>query len=202
MEINTINLDTSVTKTVEITPQQSFSFFSIFFAMLTLVLIPVLVFFGLGFLVGRYQVANSTSTGVVQKVGSTASTKGKNLFSDIQAGYSIYYPDNWKATKHNVGIPGVILENQGTSIEIWIGVDQPLTLSAEQKAGIDQTNKPSLTVAGQKATVTEYVYKSGNYFTIIVIPASDQKGQVTFWVKAEDKTSYTEAKDIIQTFQY
>lgn len=170
------------------------------FTLLLLLLVFVVIGFGVGFIIGRLQ-ANAGSNNPTGKSSSTT-TAGKTTFVDPKDKYSIVFPENWKVTEKTTSVPGVIIERDKNSVELWIRVEQPLSLSQEQKDALSSTNKVKLKINGKEVEMTEYAYKTGGYFSTVILPATETTTIATFWIKAVDQESYNSAKEIVQSFKF
>lgn len=170
------------------------------FSLLIFLLVFVGLAFGTGYFIGRLK---STSTKTVSKEPSTTKTEnGKTTFEDKNEGYSLVFPEAWKSKEKEGKAPGVTLTTEGASIELWLRVEQPYTFAKEQKDAIVKTNKLKIKVNGKEVEMTEHVYNTGGFFTVIVLPATEAKPIATFWIKANDEELYTAAKEIVQSFKF
>ncbi len=175
--------------------------FSLVVALISFLLVVTTLSLVSGYLAGQY-FSNSKNKNSSKTATTSATLKGKKQFTDSDNGYSFSYPDSWQASKRAAGIPGANISFDKTSVEFWIGVDQPAALSTEQKAALVATNHPTLKIGTQNATTTEYIYTAGNYFSVIKMPAQNNNPLVCFWIRAENQASYNQAKEIVQSFSF
>ncbi len=188
-------------KVVEIpSPQISVSKFSLTVTILIVLLVFVGLFFGGGYFFGRME-SNSLETAVGGKA-TTKTAAGKTTFESPNEKYSIIFPESWKAEERQSGTPGVLIQNEANSVEIWLRVEQPYSLSQEQKNSISATNKVRIKVNGKEIEMTEYAYNTGGYFSVLVLPATTKTTLTTFWIRATDKDTYTSALDIVKSFKF
>jgi hypothetical protein len=170
------------------------------FLLLIFLLIFVGLVFSLGYFVGRVQ-SNAQET--VSKEKSTTKTEaGKTTFTNPREGFSLSYPEIWKSTEKTGGAPGILLETDGASVELWLRVEQPFSFSQEQKDAITATNKVKIKVNDKEIEMTEHTYNTGGFFTVVVLPATTDTTLATFWIRANDSDLYTAAKEIVQSFKF
>jgi hypothetical protein len=190
-------------RVVEInSPQMKVGFLPLFLTLSISLSLLATIAFGGGFVVGRSQinnVANSNSTSATKIVDQK---NGNSLFSDSAAKFEITFPTSWKAKSKTQGVKGAVFESDGSSVELWLEVDQPLTLSDEQKAALSSTKQIQMTINKQKADATEYAYTAGNYLTTVELAATGNNPKVTFYIKAQDSVTYEAAKKIVQSFSF
>ena len=157
--------------------------------------------FGGGFVIGRATLTDNQP--VLQKQAPTTKASGDNtIYTDSANRYSLTFPNDWKQQTNSDGTVGVSVNSQTASVQLWLGVEQEVGFSAEQKAAIDKTTKVDLTVNGTKITLTEYLYKAGNYFAVGKLASTSKNPPVTFFIKADDQGSYQVAKGIVSSFKF
>lgn len=188
-------------KTVEFSLKRKTNNIVVFFILLLFLTLSALLMLGVGYLWGSYR-ALPAQEKVASSGAKLANQTGKNIYADNEKGFKLNYPDGWSATKKTTGFSGVVFSKENSSVEIWLTVDQPLSLSQEQKDALVTTNTLNLKIDGQAAKMTEYVYTAGNYFSIIKLSANEKRPLVTFWIKAENQDIYTQAKEIAQSFSF
>lgn len=171
---------------------------------IALVLSITLVFlatsaFMIGFFIGR---SSLNSQPVIEKQTPNTKTSGdKTTYTDQANHYSITFPNSWSA-KAKQGIAGVLVNSQSARVELWLVVRQEVGFSSQQKAGIDKTSSYAIDIGNEKAKVTEYLYKAGNYFATVELPSTHKTPLVTFWIKAEDSPSFQTSKTIVSSFTF
>ncbi len=188
-------------KTVESSLKRKANNLAVFFTLFLFLIFSTLLMLGVGYLWGSYR-ALPQQEKVVSTGAKLANQTEKNVYVDNERGFKISYPDGWVATKKTVGYSGVVFSKEDSVVEIWLTVDQPFSLSQEQKAALVTTNTLNLKIGGQTAKMTEYIYTAGNYFSIIKLSAHEKKPLVTFWIKAENQDIYSQAKAIAQSFSF
>ncbi len=196
-----IDLENPQGRIIEISsPQKPVGRLNLTLTLLLLLLIFVSLAFATGFFLGRVQ----SSTKKEQSTGksSTTTTEGKTTFTSQKEKYSIVFPETWKATEKTSLTPGIVVESGTTSVELWLKVEQPYSLSKEQLEAITATNKVKIKVNSQDFEMTQYSYNTGGFFSVLVIPATVSTPIATFWLKAPDKDSYTTALETVQSFKF
>lgn len=168
------------------------------------ILIFLLVFVGLAFAVGfLFGKAELNQAVVVSKEkATTKNSAGQVTFQDPKENYSIVYPESWKGTEKLGNTPGILIETEGSSVELWLRVEQPFSLSAEQKEALSAANKVKIKVGGKEIEMTEYAYKTGAFFSVAVLPVTTETTLATFWIKASDQEAYNTTKTIVQSFKF
>ena len=137
----------------------------------------------------------------------TSSSSAKNpswaLYKDKDNTYSISYPKEWKLFAHSASdIPGVKVSDEASFVELWLHFDKAVELSSEQKQGLKSTKTESLEINDQPALITTYEYQAGNFFNIIVFPATENRPQATFWLIAADSEAKDTATQIVNSFKF
>jgi hypothetical protein len=136
---------------------------------------------------------------------ATASAKNPAwaLYKDKDNTYSIFYPKEWKLSAHSTNdSPGVKVSDEASSVELWLRFDKAVELSSEQKQGLKSTKTESLEINGQAALITTYEYKAGNFFNVIIFPATENRPQATFWLLAADSEAKDTATQIVNSFKF
>ncbi len=186
-----INLDTLEKKP---------SLIGIYFSLFLILAILTCLGFGSGWLVG--QISSNTPSVIEGGTKIVTNKDGTKTFTDTANNYSISFNQDFALTEHKKSIPGITLENKTSSLELWLGVDQPVTFSQEQKDAIKTTTNKDLKIDKRIAKATEYVYEAGNYFTVVKLASSGNQKQVTFWLKALQEDSYKQILETAQTFKF
>ena len=188
-------------KVVEISsPQIPVSKFRLTLTILIFLLIFAGLAFGSGYFFGRAQLQAKQTT--VSGKSTSRTVAGKTTFENPSEKFSIVFLENWKATERQSGIPGVLIQNEANSVELWLRVEQPFNLSKEQQESISATNKIKIRINEKEIELTEYVYNTGGYFSVAVLPATTKTTLATFWIKATDKENYTAALEIVKSFKF
>lgn len=134
---------------------------------------------------------------------SSALPSDWTTYSDKNNHYSISYPKDWDLKPHDKNsVAGVILADSSSSVELWLKIDHVVSLSSEQKAGLKSTDTKSKQIGDHPAVVTTNEYKAGNFFNIIVFPATETQDQVTFWLKADDSDLLDLETKIVESFKF
>ena len=183
-------------------PQKKVSFVALFLTLLISLLLIAAVAFGGGFVVGRIEINKVENSNQTKPATITDQKNGNSLFSDSVAKFQVTLPTTWKATSKTSGFKGAVFESAGVSVELWLVVDQPISLSDEQKAGLASTKQIQMTINKQGSLATEYAYTAGNFLTTAELDAKDSNPKVTFWIKAQDSATYEVAKTIVQSFTF
>jgi len=190
-------------RVVELNPHKKHvGFFSLFFTLLIFLSLLAGASFGVGFLIGRISI--NQSSGEINRVEPkiTDQKNGFSLYSDSGSKFQVTFPTTWKAADIKTNAGGASFTLDQTSVQFWLVIDQPVTLSDEQKGGIDKTNQISLKINGQEAKATEYVYTNGTFLTSGSLDATDKTAKVSFLIKADNQQNYDAAKTLVQTFEF
>lgn len=183
-------------------PTKKVSSLSLITTLILFLSILVLLAITLGYLLGKNQSNQPQIDSKDQVVKITDKGDGISEYFDPNEKISLVYPSNWKAARKEKGPKGGVFETTTGSVEFWLIVDQPLTLSSEQKEGVEKFNKIEIEINKQKATGTEYLYKAGNYLTIVQLKAKGSQPQVTFWLKSKDQKTYQTSLDIVKSLTF
>lgn len=192
-------------KEIHISSPKKTHFGAIVGLFLTLIFLGGIAF-GIGWLASM--VKNKISSAPSQIEGkkeatSSAQVEGWIGYSDKENNFSIAYPPEWVAQAHEEKEPaGVLLSFENSSIDIWIKIDKAVAFSDEQKAGLKTSENKTMDFQGRPALLTINAYQAGNFFNILVLPATETKPQVTFWIKAEDEEFLATQMKIIDTFRF
>lgn len=191
----------SDSRVVEISsPQKTITKPNLVLSILIFLLVFVTLGFGVGYFIGK---AQSNAATQVSSEKSTSTTKdGQTTFTDPKEGYSIVFPDTWKLTEKVTSAPGVLLEHEKNTVELWLRIEQPYSLSQEQTDSISTTKKVKITVNGRDIEMTEHAYKTGGFFSVVILPATTETPLATFWIKAIDQDGYTAALEIVKSFKF
>lgn len=173
----------------------------LFALLISLIVLSGAAFFS-GYFLGKYLSLPDSIKERELSNKNGAKIEGKLLFADQEGRYSLYYPLRWSVSKKPSGIPGAVFTTKGASIELWLTVDHPVILNEENLKALEKTNNEKLLISGQEATLTEYIYKAGDYFSVIKLPATTNTPAVVFWVKSKDSILYKEAKEIATSLKF
>jgi hypothetical protein len=161
--------------------------------------------FGIGWLASVIKARIAATPATIQgnrEASSSSKVEGWVGYSDKENSFSIAYPPEWIAQAHdNKDAAGVLLSNENSSVEVWLKIDQAVSLSNEQKAGLKNSETKSLEISGRPAVLTTNAYLAGNFFNVLVLPATETKPQVTFWLKAEDEDLLDIEMKIVGSFK-
>ncbi|HEY4694783.1 MAG TPA: hypothetical protein VIH52_02355 [Candidatus Nanoarchaeia archaeon] len=175
---------------------------SVFLSLSFVLLVVVGVGFGLGLLYGQIK-ANEPEKAVLKKTSTVSAQKdGSKFFIDRNYNYQITIPESWALTEKQEAVPGIILQSKNSSVELWVGVEQPPIFSKEHQEAIEVTNKVKIKINSQEVQLTEYVYKAGNYLSSVIIKAKNAHPKVTLWLKGINKETYETAKGVVQSFKF
>ena len=142
--------------------------------------------------------------GEIKGIASSASatqTSDQLLFKDKVNQFSISYPKTWAAQAHE-NADGVKISKEENSVDLWLRFDKTVALSDDQKSGLKSTDSSTLEINGQPAILTTYEYKAGNFFIVVVLPATLEKPQATFWISAADSENRDVATKIVNSFKF
>lgn len=187
--------------TINITnPKKHPHFVSILLALLFCLILVAFSAFGIGYLIGKIRANDPTSENRSNQLTPVAPA-GMETFFDAANGYSLFYPKGWQTAKKDE-VVGVSIFNNEAKVEVWLTIDQPLALSQEQKEGLTATNKVELEIDKRKVQMTEYVYKNGEFFSVLKLAPLAEKPQATFWLRAKNQDDYKLSKEIAQTLKF
>ncbi len=175
---------------------------SLIFALTAFALISGVLAFSLGFIIGKVNVAG-TSTQPPKESTPSALIAGWLVYLDKEALFSISHPKNWKTKKHDQSdYEGVRIEGSKGYVDLWLLVDQPFLLGEKHQKVINSEEELSVNVEGRTAPGTQYNYKAGNFFIVLVLPDTETSPQITFWVEVDDDKTRQEALKIVESFKF
>lgn len=190
------------TKTIEIeTPEKKVSTLAVTITLMLFLLILVCSALVVGYVFGQAQL-NQEKAAVILPEKITVQKNDLSSFDDPNARLKLTFPTTWQASYKDKAKKNAYFKTNDASLEYWLEIDQTVTLSQEQKAGLEKTNSISVDIAGQKAKGTEYIYQVGTYLTIIKLNASNNQPQITFLIKALDKLDYETALTIVKSLTF
>ncbi len=161
-----------------------------------------LLAFGGGFIVGKINLAASTSQ-TPKESTSSASIAGWSTYSDKEAQFSISHPKDWKANKHSsADYEGVKITAKKGYVDLWLLADQPFLLGEKHQKAIESEEEIKVKISDKEASGVQYNYKAGNYFIVLILPDSQTSPQVTFWLEADDEKTREETLKIVESFQF
>lgn len=161
-----------------------------------------LLAFGGGFIIGKINLAASTSPTPKESTPS-ASVAGWSIYSDEEALFSLSHPREWKAKKHqSADYEGVKITAKKGYVDLWLLVDQPFLLGEKHQKVIESEEEIKVDISGTEATGVQYNYKAGNYFIVLILTDTQTSPQVTFWVEADDEKTREETLKIVKSFEF
>jgi hypothetical protein len=161
-----------------------------------------LIAFGGGFLIGKINLAASTSE-IPKESTPSASVAGWSVYYDEETLFSVSHPKDWKAKKHSSeDYSGVKITAKKGYVDLWLLVDQPFLLGEKHQKAIESEEEIKVKISDKEALGVQYNYKAGNYFIMIILPDSQTSPQVTFWVEADDEKTRDETLKIVESFQF
>lgn len=186
---------------IEITsPQKPVSNFSLAFSLFLILVVPTIIFFAAGYFYGRSTITPEPAK--ESKPATITKTEAGTTYTDIIEGYTLTFPTGWEATQKTDDVPGVLVESEDASVEIFLRVKQPYSFDDDQKKAIVKTTKTDITINGEKLKVSENIYDTGGNFSVVELPATEQNPLVTFWFRAADSASNKKAQEIAQSFKF
>ena len=117
--------------------------------------------------------------------------------------YAVSYPNKWEAKGHvESDYNGVRISSKKGYVDLWLLVDQPFFLGAKHQKAIESEEEIVVTIDEREVMGSQFNYKAGNFFIILVLGDTANTPQVTFWVEADDEKTKEEALAIVQSFEY
>ena len=114
--------------------------------------------------------------------------------------FSIEYPENWKSEEGpNAGT--VKIENDNGQLEIFLGDLKEPRFSKDQKSKINKQVVSEVQIDGRKGQQAETVFKSGEFFLSISLPATKDKDIAIFALAATNEETKSQGLKIIKTFK-
>lgn len=194
--------ETPKEKVVQIKPPSIHETRSLIIAMIGVGLVIGILAFSIGFIVGRINLAAS-GTQVPKEASPSAAHADWSLYIDEDALFYISNPAKWEAKKHAASdYEGVKINSQKGYVDLWLLVDQPYFLGEKHQKAIESEEEIKVTVGEREATGTQYNYKAGNFFMVLILPATETEPQVTFWVEADDAKTREETLKIVESFTF
>jgi len=191
------------TNVIQVTPPHSKSETrSLIFSIAIVTLVIGLVAFVIGFTIGKINIVASNTK--APKISTpSAAVEGWAIYSDKDALFSISHPKEWEAKKHEASdYEGVKIASKKGSVDFWLLVDQPFLLGEKHKKVIESEEDINITIDGREASGTQFNYKAGNFFIVVVLPNTENTPQVTFWLEADDSKTREEAEKIVESFEF
>jgi maltose-binding protein MalE len=115
--------------------------------------------------------------------------------------FSIEYPKDWQTQDSEKNSEPKKISNEGGQIKIWIDTDHEHRFSKKQRAQIKKETKSKINVNERKAQVTQFEFKSGEFFVIALLPTKSKKPKITFWIATTNKESKDVSLEILKTFK-
>ena len=175
---------------------------SLIFSIAVVAFVIGITTFTIGFTIGKINLAASNSQ--APKVSTpSAAVAGWEIYSDNDSLFSISHPKEWGAKKHETAdYEGVRISTEEGYVDLWLLVDQPFLLGEKHKKVIESEEEIKITIDGIEVSGTNYNYKAGNFFIVLVLPSSENTPQVTFWLEADDDKIKEEVTKIVESFQF
>jgi len=193
-------------KYIEIVPPKKEKHLRAGISLIVFLLVLAALSFGGGWATSLVKERFLTSPAEIQRsrtASASAERSGWNVYEDKDAGFSVYYPDDWKFEKHDAGkaVGGKIsLEN--SSVEFWLKIDQTVALNEEQRSGLKTSETKSVEIDNKPAQLTTYEYQAGNFFVVTIYPATETQSQVSFWTHAADDEIKEITDKIVASFTF
>ena len=174
--------------------------FKTYFPFVAAIVLLALGFFVGGFALGKYTEFEVPILGTKEEATKSATRKGW-VVSET-ANYLFEYPKDWEVRKNEKGQPtGAKIEGAGGHIQFWLTNVREYKFSKEQTAKQKKATESKLAIDGRQAQVTEYAYKSGDFFIVVRLPAAIGKPKVIFWVVAANAEFKKTVMEIVTTFK-
>lgn len=135
-----------------------------------------------------------------EKIATESSTRQSWFVLEISK-FSIEYPESWRAEAASPENAADKISNESGQIEIWLEKPFDLRFSKEQTKQQKDKKESVVKIDGRDSSLTEYVYKSGEFFLVVEVPQVGKKKKVTFWVAANDEETKVQAIEIIKTYK-
>ena len=117
--------------------------------------------------------------------------------------FAISYPQSWETKRHDSSnFVGTKLSSKKGTVEFWLLVDQPFLLGSKHQKAIESEEEITITVDDREVIGTQFNYKAGNFFIVLVLPGTANSPQVTFWLEADDEKTKEETLSITQSFEF
>jgi hypothetical protein len=177
------------------------SLFELTVVLFLLVSLAAVISFGVGYLIGKRNLKEPNSNR--QQAKSSVQEMGKSkVYISASDKFSLVFPKDWTFKEKKDGTKGIMLTKEEVSIETFVETIEKLTFSSEQKQAIEKNNRSKLSISNREASMTEYVYKAGNYLTLIELNESLETPRITFLIKANNDAVYSEAKEIVKSLKF
>ncbi|MDP2720642.1 MAG: hypothetical protein Q8O75_01750 [bacterium] len=174
--------------------------FKTYFPFVAAIIFLALVFFASGFAIGKYTEFEVPLFGAKEE--ATKSTTRKGWFVSETASYLFEYPKNWEVRKNKKDGPtGAKIEGAGGHVQFWITNVREYKFSKEQSDKQKRVTESKLAIDGRQAQVTQYLYKNGDFFIVVRLPAAIGKPKVIFWAIAANAEFKKTVMEIVTTFK-
>ena len=158
--------------------------------------------FILGFGIGKINLSIS-DTSIPTSATPSAKIKGGGVYVDEENLFAISYPTKWEIKKHaDSDFPGAKFISKKGSVDFWLLADQPYLLGSKHRKAIESEEEFAVTVDDREIKGTQFNYKAGNFFMVLVLPGTTNSPQVTFWLEADDEKTKEESLSIVQSFEF
>lgn len=157
--------------------------------------------FTLGFGIGKINLSVSNT-----QTPTTASPSAKieegGLYID-ESLFAVSYPKNWDVEKHDSSdFPGAKFISKKGTVDLWLLVDQPFLLGSKHQKALESDEEITVTIDDKEIKGTQFNYKAGNFFIVLVLPGTANSPQVTFWLEADDEKTKEETLSIAESFEF
>lgn len=158
--------------------------------------------FIIGFGLGKINLSVS-NTQAPTSASPSAKIEGGGVYVEDESQFAISYPQNWEGKKHDSSdFPGAKLISKKGAVNFWLLVDQPFLLGTKHQKALESEEEIALTIDDREVKGTQFNYKSGNFFIVLVLPGTANSPQVTFWLEADDEKTREETLSITQSFEF
>ena len=152
-----------------------------------------------GFFVGRWD-SQENFFGLDSKENKSPTREGW-LIGETNK-FSIEYPKSWKIEQNLSADTSIAkIENENGQLEIFLGNLKEPRFSKEQKSKINKQVVSEVQIDNRKGQQTETVFKSGEFFLSISLPATKNKPMVIFALAATNEETKSQGLEIIKTFK-
>ena len=116
--------------------------------------------------------------------------------------FLIEYPESWKIEENFSSDANLVkIENENGQLEIFLNTLKEPRFSKDQKSKINKQVVSEVQIDGRKSQQTETVFKSGEFFLAISLPATKSKPLVIFALAATNEETKSQGFEIIKTFK-
>ena len=183
-------------------PKTSGSARSLAGALALVAFVIALLAFGVGFAAGK--ITLTASSAQTPKTSSpSAKIAGGGVFVDEENLYAVSYPNKWEAKGHaESDYSGVRIDSKKGYVDLWLLVDQPFFLGEKHQKVIESEGEIVVTIDEREVKGSQFNYKAGNFFIVLILADTANSPQVTIWIEADDEEIREEALSIVQSFEF